>query len=52
MVGGLYAGSALTGDSGVVVAMLEAGTVERVRAFTLGRHVCKPFHVLNWVGFA
>lgn len=39
MVGGLY--GALTGDSDVVVAMLETGTVNRARACIRGRCDCE-----------
>jgi len=45
VVGGLY--GALTGDSDVVVAMLEEGTVNRVRACIRGRHRCEPFDVMS-----
>lgn len=52
VVGGLYAGNAFTAGSDVVVAMLDAGMEKRVRFCVLGRHVCKLFEVMSWLGLA
>jgi hypothetical protein len=45
VVGGLY--GALTGDSDVVVVMLETETVKRVRACIRGRCGCEIFDVIS-----
>lgn len=50
MVGGLY--GALIGDSDVVVAMLEAGAVNRVRACTCSRCGRELSDAISRVGLA
>ena len=51
-MGGLYAGSDLTVGPGVVVAMLEAGSVKRARLCTLGRHIWELFDMMSCADLA
>ena len=48
VVGGLYAGKAFVG-SGAVVAILDAGTMQRVRLLIVGRYVCRHFEAPSGV---
>lgn len=48
----MYAGKALGCGSCVVVAILEAGVVKRVRTFVVGRHDCEYFDATSCVDLA
>lgn len=52
VVGGLYAGRALAGGSGVVVVMFEVRIRNGVRPFGVVRHACNDFVMMSCVDLA